>query len=148
MRANAHRHCHKPREKQHFVNAIYQNQSTRDGARKQSGRWGEAIAARYLVSHGYQVIAQNVEYRDGEVDLVATKGGILFFVEVKTRADERMGTVEAVTRGKRGRLMRAAMRFVQARGLTGAPSQFDCMVVLGRPGDRTVRVRHYRNIGS
>lgn len=130
------------------MNAIYQNPSTRDGARKQSGRWGEAIAARYLVSHGYQVVAQNVEYRDGEVDLVAIKGGILFFVEVKTRADEQWGAAEAVTAGKRWRLMRAATRFVQERGLTGAPSQFDCVVVLGRPGDRTARVRHYRNIGG
>lgn len=130
------------------MNAIYQNPNTPDAARKQSGRWGEAIAARYLVSHGYQVIARNVEYRDGEVDVVATKVGVLFFVEVKTRANERLGTVEAVTVGKRRRLMRAAMRFVQARGLTGTSSQFDCIVVLGRPGDRSARVRHYRNIGG
>lgn len=161
MRACARRHYHRPREKQHFVNAIYQNQNDsplagHHGNAKRYpgprtgrvGNWGEAVAARYLAAHGYQVIAQNVEYRDGEVDLVVTKGGVLFFVEVKTRADERMGTVEAVTPGKQRRLLRAAMRFVQAQGLTGAPSQFDCVVVLGRPGDHTARVRHYRNIGG
>ncbi len=103
---------------------------------------------RSLVAHGYRVIAQNVEYRDGEIDIVATKGGVLFFVEVKTRADERWGTAEAVTPAKRHRLLRAATRFVQMQGLTGAPSQFDCVVVLGRPGDSTARIRHYRNIGG
>ncbi len=122
------------------MNAIYQNQKIPKGI------WGETVAARYCEQHGYRVIARNVEFRDGEIDLVAVKGGVLFFIEVKTRADERFGTAEAVTPAKRHRLLRAAMRFVQMQGLTGAPSQFDCMVVLGRPGDSSVRVRHYRNI--
>lgn len=130
------------------MNAIYQNQKKPNGARNTAGRWGEAVATQYLTAHGYQVIAQNVWYRDGEVDVVVMKGGILFFVEVKTRVDEQWGTAEAVTAGKRWRLLRAATRFVAERGARGAPSQFDCVVVLGQPGDRTARVRHYRNIGS
>lgn len=124
----------------HIVNDIYHNQKGK------TGQWGERVAVKYLISHGYRITATHVWYRDGEVDVVATKGGILCFVEVKTRATERYGTAEAVTSGKRMRLMRAAQRFCMSRGLAGAPCQFDCVVVLGSAGDSTVTVRHYRNI--
>ncbi|MEK7481257.1 MAG: YraN family protein [Patescibacteria group bacterium] len=122
------------------MNDIYQNQ------RNKTGQWGERVAVKYALAHGYRIVATHVWYRDGEVDVVAVKGGVLFFMEVKTRANERYGTVEAVTRGKRARLMRAAQRFCMSRGLAGAPCQFDCLVVLGRAGDSAVTVRHYRNI--
>lgn len=140
MRENARRRSQQPPKRQHIVNDIYHNQKGR------TGQWGERVAVKYLLDHEYRIVATNVWYRDGEVDAVATKGGILFFIEVKTRATEQYGAAEAVTYGKRARLMRAAQRFCMSRGLAGAPCQFDCLVVLGRAGDATVTVRHYRNI--
>lgn len=140
MRANARRRCLLPRKKWRTVNDIYHNQKVK------TGQWGERVAVKYLLDHGYRIVATHVWYRDGEVDVVATKGGVLFFIEVKTRATERYGAAEAVTYGKRARLMRAAQRFCMSRGLAGVPCQFDCLVVLGRAGDATVTVRHYRNI--
>lgn len=141
----------------HIVNDIYQIDPPKAGhpgnaVRRypgptiKTGQWGERVAVKYLLDHGYRIAATHVWYRDGEVDVIATKGGILCFVEVKTRATERYGAAEAVTSGKRMRLMRAAQQFCMSRGLTGAPCQFDCVVVLGRTGDSTVTVRHYRNI--
>lgn len=122
------------------MNGIYHNQKAKIGS------WGERVAVKYLLDHGYRIVATHVWYRDGEIDVIATTGGTLCFVEVKTRASERYGAAEAVTAGKRMRLMRAAQRFCMSRGLTGAPCQFDCLVVLGRAGDSVVTVRHYRNI--
>ena len=59
---------------------------TRADAEKR-GRRGETIAAWWLRAHGWRVIAMRVKTRVGEVDLIARRGKILTFVEVKTRAN-------------------------------------------------------------
>lgn len=53
------------------------------------GRKGEGWAAFYLRLHGWRIIAQRVKTPRGEVDLVARRGRIVAFVEVKWRGDAR-----------------------------------------------------------
>jgi len=115
------------------------------GEKIRRGNWGEKVAEHYLTSHGYQIIARQVEYRCGELDLIAAKEGFLFFIEVKTRASDRFGGVESVGRQKRQRLERARKLFCVKRGVGDVASQFDCILVLGKPGDKAVKIRHYRN---
>lgn len=50
------------------------------------GRDGEARAAWFLRAKGWRILAQRVRTPAGEVDLVARKGRLIAFVEVKTRA--------------------------------------------------------------
>jgi putative endonuclease len=49
------------------------------------GRDGEARAAWFLRAKGWRILAQRVRTPAGEVDLVARKGRLIAFVEVKTR---------------------------------------------------------------
>jgi putative endonuclease len=49
------------------------------------GRDGEARAAWFLRAKGWRILAQRVRTPAGEVDLVARKGRMIAFVEVKTR---------------------------------------------------------------
>lgn len=55
-------------------------------ARQHLGRRGEDIAAAWLAERGLRVVARNVRTAGvrGEIDLVATEGRALVFVEVKT----------------------------------------------------------------
>jgi len=77
------------------------------------GRDGEETAAAFLASKGARVLARNVRYRDGELDLVAQCGGALVFVEVKRRASSSRGdAAECVTPLKRARILRAARRWL------------------------------------
>jgi len=50
------------------------------------GRRGERLAAWYLRLKGWRVLASRVRTPAGEVDLVARRGPLVAFVEVKTRA--------------------------------------------------------------
>jgi putative endonuclease len=53
--------------------------------RQHLGRLGEQLAAEHLERLGYAIVARNHRTRHGEIDLIATEGGALIFVEVKTR---------------------------------------------------------------
>lgn len=52
----------------------------------QRGREAEAEAARWLEGQGWALLAQRVRIKAGEIDLIARRGGIVAFVEVKWRA--------------------------------------------------------------
>lgn len=53
-----------------------------------AGRSGEGIAAWYLRIRGWRIVARRVRTPVGEVDLVARRGNLVAFVEVKTRGRE------------------------------------------------------------
>ncbi|WP_188056045.1 YraN family protein [Sphingosinithalassobacter sp. CS137] len=50
------------------------------------GRDGERRAAWYLWLKGWRILDRRVRTSSGEIDLVARKGDLIAFVEVKTRA--------------------------------------------------------------
>ena len=50
------------------------------------GRKGEAYAAMWLRVKGWRILAERVRTPAGEVDIVAKRGNLVAFVEVKTRA--------------------------------------------------------------
>jgi putative endonuclease len=50
------------------------------------GRRGEALAAWYLRLKGWRIVARRVKTPRGEIDLVARRGRMVAFVEVKWRA--------------------------------------------------------------
>jgi len=53
---------------------------------EQRGREGEAEAAMWLANQGWLILAERVKTPRGEVDLIARKGALVAFVEVKWRA--------------------------------------------------------------
>jgi putative endonuclease len=52
---------------------------------QKTGEIGEHIACRYLVGKGYSVLERNYTKKWGEIDIVAKKEGVVFFVEVKSK---------------------------------------------------------------
>ena len=55
---------------------------------EREGRAGEATAAWWLRLKGWRILATRVRTPAGEVDIVARRGSLVAFVEVKHRADE------------------------------------------------------------
>ena len=60
------------------------------------GHRGEWLAAAALLLKGYRIVARRYRTRLGEVDLIARRGRLVLFVEVKVRATliEAMGELE------------------------------------------------------
>lgn len=50
------------------------------------GRRAERVAALYLRAKGYAILAARVKTPVGEIDLIAKRGRVIAFIEVKQRA--------------------------------------------------------------
>ena len=55
---------------------------------ERGGRRAEALAALYLQLKGWSILARRVRTPVGEVDLVARRGCVVAFIEVKARATD------------------------------------------------------------
>ena len=53
-------------------------------SRKEVGAIGEKVAAEYLKRHGFRIRDRNIARKTGEIDIIAEKEDVLYFVEVKT----------------------------------------------------------------
>lgn len=65
--------------------------------REAQGRRGETLAAWYLRLKGWRILARRLKTPRGEIDLVARRGNLVAFVEVKWRAtvQERDQAIDA-----------------------------------------------------
>ena len=108
------------------------------------GAAGETLAADWLLERGWDVVARRFRSGHRDLDLVARRGGVVAFVEVKARRDTRFGDpVEAVGWRKRRELLRSAQVWMARHGRSGEVYRFDVIGVLVRDG--RVRVRHVEN---
>jgi putative endonuclease len=82
-------------------------------ARFRLGVSAESRAAALLLAKGYRVVAKRFRSGVGEVDLVARRGNVLVFVEVKAR-DRLDDAAEAVTPRQQRRIVAAAEAWLAA----------------------------------
>lgn len=80
------------------------------------GRKGEDLAADWLVRHGFIIIGRNWRHGRYEVDLIAGRGAVLHFIEVKTRRSLVYGhPEESVSRKKIEHMMQGAAGWLLRR---------------------------------
>lgn len=111
----------------------YHNTSSRGEA----GLSGEDAACQYLEQKGYQILRRNFRTYVGEIDIIASKGPTLSFIEVKTRSSEQFGKPrEAVTFGKQKKIRRSAETYlVMTKRINNMPDlSFDVIEVIRSRG--------------
>ncbi len=102
--------------------------TTMQKRRSRLGRLGESEAAVFYRRRGAEVLARNVAYSVGELDLICREpDGTIVFVEVKTRSGRGFGGAEAVTGRKLARIRRAATHWLEGRGYVSV--RFDVLVL-------------------
>ena len=110
------------------MSAAAKRASARRG-RELAGRRAETAAALLLRLKGFAILARRFSSPLGEIDLVARRGGLLVFVEVKRR-DSAGDALEAVGFRQRERIARAATLFLQRQPqLAGLARRFDVVAV-------------------
>ena len=112
-------------------------------SRRDLGDFGERVAKAHLESKGYRVLATNFRVREGEVDIVAERDGVVAFVEVKTRRGDAMGSaLEAIDERKARRLLLAAQAFGQQHPELPPGRRIDLIAIDLDGGGRVVSLQH------
>ena len=113
------------------------------------GRIGERLAAERLEAAGYRVIERNYRTREGELDVIARRGEVLVFCEVKTLVARGTGNgpaypLEAVRHAKRTKIRKLARAWMGERtGVVRFRSvRFDAIGVTLSPGGRLLAIEH------
>jgi len=65
------------------------------------GKAGENLAADFMLSKGWEIVARNFRYGKAEIDIIAKKDDWLLFIEVKTRSSSDFGEPEAFVDNKK-----------------------------------------------
>jgi putative endonuclease len=103
-----------------------------DPGRASRGRLGETLAALFLESRGYSILARNLRLGRRELDLIVERGDLLVAVEVKWRRSGPAGggAAEAWGRNQRTRAAEAALLAMeQSPAWRGRPWRFDLIAI-------------------
>ena len=77
------------------------------------GMLGEKTAAAYMKNRGFRIVTQNYRAPRGEIDLIATFGDLLCFIEVKTWDSYPVESIEqSIDRKKQRKIISAARYFL------------------------------------
>ena len=108
------------------------------------GAFGEQSAARYLRKKGYSIISANFKSKSGEIDLVASKGDVIAFVEVKTRQTGGMLPPSAAVDEQKRKNIKDTAAYYLSRYHYDLTVRFDIIEVLV-DGSTLVSVSHIEN---
>lgn len=103
------------------------------------GQLAEAAAAGFLMAKGFRIVARRFKTPHGEIDLIARRGSLIVFAEVKSRAD-LVDAAYSITPRQQKRIVDAA-RLWLARGEV-AEDDFDMRfdaILVGRVGLRHIK---------
>jgi putative endonuclease len=110
------------------------------------GDFGERVAASHLEAKGYQILERNWSVREGEIDLIASRGQDLIFVEVRSRRGGAMGLPEESITGRKAAHVRAAAgAYVQGHPEAPPNQRIDAVVIELDAKGRVMRVEQIEN---
>ncbi|HEY5710943.1 MAG TPA: YraN family protein [Allosphingosinicella sp.] len=104
---------------------------------EKGGRRAERLAAWWLRLKGWRILAVRARTPVGEVDLVARRGRVLAFVEVKARATEADAAI-ALDDWRLRRVARAAEALMPRYARPGDTIRIDAMFMIARRWPRHV----------
>lgn len=113
------------------------------------GKFGEQLAADFLVRHGYKIIDGHWQKRVGEIDIVAHDAGHdeIVFVEVKTRRNTHFGfPEEKVTPKKLEKIKKTAQWFMLQSPYEPTQAWRIDVISILIPSSEKAEITHFKNI--
>jgi putative endonuclease len=93
------------------------------------GQFSEYLAALSLILRGYRILAMRYRVKAGEIDIIARKGDLVSFIEVKARATSA-DSIFAVGALTQSRIRNASLYWLQSRKDAGRLSwSYDIVAV-------------------
>lgn len=118
--------------------------------KKDIGNIGEDVAVRYVQSKGFTLLERNVRFVLGEIDIVAKKGKIIHFFEVKTSLhgsrETQTNPIERISREKLRKMQNAVLLYMKKERLPDTPIQLDGISVILNQKKRSASVQVFENL--
>ena len=105
------------------------------------GKFSEYLVAAFLIAKFYNVICLRYKSYTGEIDIIATRGNVIVFVEVKSR--KKLDLSYTIIRNKQiSRIKRTAELYLQRNNkFNNYSARFDLMIV-----SNFFRIEHIKNV--
>ena len=115
------------------------------------GSLGEDIAERFLKEKGFTTLGKNYREKWGEIDIIAQKGRILHFVEVKTVSREKgqfeeYNPFDNIHKDKIKRIFRTVQSYIVKNKLSEKEWQIDAIAVFLNQREKRAKVEYIENI--
>ena len=110
------------------------------------GVWGEEQAADYLRRKGYTILERDWKSGHRDIDIIATNGQVVVFVEVKARRNRVFGEPEDAVDYKKMKNLRAAMNhYIKFKNIR-QDVRFDVITVVGTPYQGEADITHIEDV--
>lgn len=111
------------------------------------GKFGQQLAAQFLLKKNYQFLVENYHCQSGEIDLIFSDQGQIVFIEVKTRLSNKFGLPEeAITQAKKDKLYQASLQYLADKQINHDNWRIDCLAIEIDKQNKKAQIRHHKNI--
>lgn len=111
--------------------------------RKAQGDAAEELACGFLCEQGWRIVERNYRWRGGEIDIIAERGEVMAFCEVRSRTGSPfVPPEETVNRTKQRKLILTARRYLQELEISGEElkgCRFDVISVVSEGEGQAVK---------
>ena len=118
--------------------------------RRQFGDKAEAAASVYLQNKGYTIIEKNYRKPWGEIDIIAKKGSLMVFVEVKANAktlDSAFNPEVRADHNKLRKVIRTATLYLGKRP-GGLDNEWRIDIISVTMNETVARITHFKNVAE
>lgn len=114
-------------------------------AHNELGTWGEEMAVRFLERKGFTILERDWKSGHRDIDIIATDGEIIVFVEVKTRRNRMFGEPEEAIDYQKLRNLRVAINHFVKYKCINQEIRLDAINVVGTPGGGEPEITHIQD---
>jgi putative endonuclease len=120
--------------------------------RTEFGNLAENIAARYLEGRGYEIVDRNYRKPWGEIDIIAFRDDICYFVEVKANSKEFADGFNPeirVDKRKLSKIIKTAEIYMTDQPLRNSHDwQIDVVSVTLSQDKQKAKIKHFKNVAE
>ncbi len=100
------------------------------------GNWGEKKAREFFKKKGCHILFNNFRCKEGEIDFICINGKILYFVEVKTRTDNKYSRpIDGLSYEQINRIKRASKKYLREIEATNCQYKYQLVEIVKKKWD-------------
>jgi putative endonuclease len=102
------------------------------------GKEAENLVIAWLKKQRFTILEENFRKKCGEIDIIAQKGNVIAFVEVKSSATDYFNLSHVIVPAKQRKIIKTAHWYIAQHNLSNTIYRFDVALVLHSVHNSTI----------